>query len=222
MIDGTHRGHSDLSHKLIQFFEKHQAFSLPEDSILIASHQQPDFIFFLREGVVKQTSISPKGQELCLNLYKPGSFFPLMWTLTDIPNTYAFTSVLPISGWKAPVAEVEAFIHENPDVSYDLNVRLLKGLHGMLIRTEKLMEGNARALLIQTLFTLAERFPVPDHHSLTITIPLTHQKLADLTGLSRETVTRELSALKKKHLVSSDTHLTTILSVTGLRELLGV
>ncbi len=222
MIARTSESHGDLHHKIVRFFENHIPFSVPPETILISSTTRPSFIFFLREGVVQQTVTTIKGNELCLNLYKPGSFFSLMDGLADIPNSYTFTSILSSSGWKAPIEEVKHFIAQNPDVSTDLTIRLLKGLHGLLSKTEKLMEGNALGLLVQTLLSLGTRFSLAGSSDVIITVPFTHQKLAELTGLSRETVTRELSFLKSKHLVSIDAQHITLHNVDQLQSLLDV
>ncbi|MEP7166728.1 MAG: Crp/Fnr family transcriptional regulator [Candidatus Woesebacteria bacterium] len=188
---------------ITEFFYSKTPFQLAANEICIRAEERASQIFFLEDGVVKQTFIAQSGQELCLNLYKSGSFFPLMDGLADIPNQYTFAALTDSTGYKAPVNEVKAWLQTNPEVSYELSVRLLKGLHGMLLKTASLMEGNARALIVQTLLTLSQRFPTSDN---AINLVLTHQKLANLTGLSRETVTRELTALKQLQLVSVDAH----------------
>lgn len=197
MIDSTMQVNGELHHTLLAFFSKHTRFAVASDETLIHSYAPADHVFFLEEGIVKLTTVTSKGQELCLNLFKPGSFFPLMEALADLPNQYAFTAVFPCSGWKAPAAAVKEFLQTHPAENYDLTVRLLRGLHGTLLKTEKLMQHDARALLIQTLQTLSQRFPTRITGPQTIDLPLTHQQLAELTGLSRETVTRELAKLKK-------------------------
>ncbi len=201
------------THKIKSFFQTGTAFQAKDGDILIASYEQPTDVFYLDSGIVKQTITTDSGKEHCLTLYKPGSFFPLIGALAHLPNEYSFSPVDAVSGWKMPITKVRAYILENPDVLLDLNVRLLKGLHGFLKKTEKLMDGDAGALLLQTLITLSQRFP-DEHSSSTITIPFTHQQLAGLTGLSRETVTRELANLKKDGHITVDHHHITLSSLS--------
>ncbi len=184
--------------------------------LLITSHTTTPQVFYLTNGIVKQIATTPKGQELTLNLFKPGSFFPLMNGLLDLPNTYAFVCVTECQGFKAPLSKVKEYLQSDPTVAYSVMLRLLSGLHGMLQKTEKLMQGDAASLLIQTLLILSERFP-DSSNERTIHIALTHQQLAELTGLSRETVTRELSHLRQEKLIEISQHRIRLLNIDALQ-----
>lgn len=201
---------------LNRFFEQFTPFALKPDDILITSHTITPQVFYLTSGIVKQIATTQKGQDLTLNLFKPGSFFPLMNGLLDLPNTYAFVCVTECSGFKAPLSKVKEYLQSDQMVAYSVMLRLLSGLHGMLQKTEKLMQGDALSLLIQTLLTLSERFPGDDAQR-EIKISLTHQQLAELTGLSRETVTRELSVLRSENLISIQQHHIKLLDMDSLQ-----
>lgn len=198
------------------FFSQHTAFSFHEGDVVVRSGERPADIYFLRTGIIKQATVTQKGQELCVNLYKPGSFFPLMDGIADIPNQYTFIACTDSTGWKAPVGQVKKWLQSNPDVSYDLSIRLLKGLHGLLQKNTSLMQGNARATVVQTLLMLAERFPAP---AGSIDLHMTHQKLAEMCGLTRETVTREISVLRQAGLLAIHEHSIVLLDPHSLSEL---
>lgn len=53
-----------------------------------------------------------------------------------------------------------------------------------------------------TLLKLASAHGAEDAAGTAITLPMTHQILADMIGTSRETVTRHLGRLKRRGLVS--------------------
>lgn len=219
MISNVNKLSGEHHHKIKNFFETYTPFTLSPGEAILHSYERPQYIFFLHEGVVKQSVTTTKGKELCLTLYKPGSFFPLMDGFAEIPNQYSFTAVLPCTGWKAPIEDVNQFIIKNPEVSIELNKRLMKALHGMLLKTEALMQGEAQSLIIQTLLTLRERFQSSSGSNTRINVPFTHQQLANMTGLSRETVTRELMELKKQNLVSVQGHMITLVDVKKLQAL---
>lgn len=195
---------SDESHKISAFFGAHTPFQAETDSILIHPDERPTTVFYLTSGIVAQTKTTIKGQELTMNLYKPGSFFPLMDFVAGIQNQYTFRTIETCTGFKAPVQEVVTWIQSDAAISFDITKRLLKGLHGMLLKTEKLMQRDATAILAQTLLTFAARFPTADAKTVGIALSLTHQQLADATGLSRETITRELSQLKADGVISNE------------------
>jgi len=201
----THpKSNSDETHIIQAFFETHTPFKAGADTILIRPDERPANVFFLQSGIVEQTKTTIDGQELTMNIYKPGSFFPLMDVVADIPNQYTFRTYNACAGFKAPATEVIEWMQSNPTVSFEIARRLMKGLHGMLLKTEKLMQRDATAILAQTLLIFAARFPTQKSQEPAIAMPLTHQQLADNTGLSRETITRELSLLKNAGVISVD------------------
>ncbi len=193
---------SDETHKIKTFFEGFTPFRLMPDTVMIRPDERPTQVFYLVSGVVEQTKTTVKGQELTMNIYKPGSFFPLMDFVTEIPNQYTFRTLGICTGFKAPAEDVVAWMKSDADISFDITRRLLLGLHGMLLKTEKLMQRDATAILAQMLLTLAARFPTESSEEPKIALAFTHQQLADSTGLSRETITRELSLLKNAGVIS--------------------
>lgn len=219
MLQNHPDSNSDESHKIRSFFSTHTPFREAPGGVLIRPDERPTTIFFLDTGIVEQTRTTLKGQELTMNLFKPGSFFPLMDSVANIPNQYTFVALELCTGFKAPAEEVVAWIKANSDVSFAITTRLIKGLHGMLLKTEKLMQRDATAIVAQTLLTFAARFPVANSKSPTIAISFTHQQLADTTGLSRETITRELSVLKSLNVISVEHKQITIHSQSELQKL---
>lgn len=143
--------HSSLKNSknptLLRFFDQFTPFALKPDEILITSHTTTPQIFYLSSGIVKQITTTPKGQELTLNLFKTGSFFPLMNGLLDLPNTYAFVCVTDCQGFKAPLSKVKEYLQSDPTVAYSVMLRLLSGLHGMLQKNRK---AHARRSLATT------------------------------------------------------------------------
>lgn len=219
MLHTQSQSNSDEEHRIYTFFSKHIPFHEAPGNIIIHPDERPSFIYYLDEGIVEQTKTTLKGQELTMNLYKPGSFFTLMDSVADIPNQYTFIALDYCSGFKAPVEEVITWMKADRDVSFEIASRLLKGLHGMLLKTEKLMQRDATSIVAQTLLTFMARFPMEDTKNLTISITFTHQQLADSTGLSRETITRELSEMKNNGIISVEHKQIVIYSLPALQKL---
>lgn len=218
MLHNQTKSNSDESHRIQTFFESHTHFRIPANTIIVRPDERPTTIFYITTGIVEQTKTTVKGQELTMNLYKPGSFFPLMDAVADIPNQYTFRTLTECVGYKASAEDVIAWLKSDPLISFDITSRLLKGLHGMLLKTEKLMQRDATAILAQTLLTFSARFPADKNAEPAISLSLTHQQLADSTGLSRETITRELSLLKNAGVISVDHKQITIHSLLELQK----
>jgi CRP-like cAMP-binding protein len=192
---------SAVTNQLEGFFSSFSAFSFKTGDILLATDQPADSIFYLKSGFVAQITTSQQGQEITLTHYKPGAFFPLIWALHGARVPYDFVAVTNGAGWRAPAPAVSEFLQSHPDVSFHLILRLLSGLEGMSRKLQYALSEPASARLRDALQTLAYRFGVENERGVEIELNLTHRELAAQTGLSRETITRELKTLKEQGVI---------------------
>lgn len=181
-----------------RFFSTFQAFSFKTDDFILHKGEEASVVYYLKSGIIKQSSVSPQGQETIITFYKPGAFFPLIWAVQNTPVPYDFQALTNGYGWKAPKEAVIEFIKTNPEVSFSLTTRLLSGLEGLSRKVEFALQASAKVRVYETLLTLAYRFGKESDGHIIIDLTLTHQQIADLTGLTRETVSRELSSLQEK------------------------
>lgn len=146
---------------------------------------------------------SPKGEEVVINVFKSGSFFPVQAVVHEESwkNEFSFVAVEDLVVYKAPLAEAKAFLQQHPEVVWNLLQRIYRGLDGMFLRLAQLMAGSARSRVIQEVITRARRFGVRDESGIWV-VPVAENELAALTGVTRETVSRVLSELKHKGLAS--------------------
>lgn len=210
-----------INEKIEDFFSiyKHQIYKKGE--ILIRSDEEPQGVFYLKSGLVRQYSISKDGDELTLNIYKPEAFFPLMNVFTKIPNTYYFEAITDVQVFKGNQEEVAEFLKKDPEVLQDLIVRLYRGMHGLLSRIEYLLSGSAYSKIIFTLLNFAYRFG-EQKESKKVEITITHREIASLTGLTKETISRECSKLSENGLIENTKNHVVIRSLQKLEdELLG-
>ena len=192
---------TSITTKLDSFFTKYSSRTCTKGDILIRAGEEPKGIFYLVKGNIRQYVITKDGEEMTLNIYKPFAFFPMAWAVNAYPNTYYFEAMNDGMYWIAPKSDVLDFINREPDIVYDLLKRVYVGLEGILSRMEHLMSGKAIERLLTVLVISAKRFGESDKDTIIIRLKLTHQDLANLAGLSRETVSREMNELKQKGLL---------------------
>jgi CRP/FNR family transcriptional regulator len=95
--------------------------------------------------------------------------------------------------------------------------RILLGLDGILTNIEYLLSGNAKRRILAVLLLSAKRFGQKnDHNQIIIQLPLTHQDMANLCGLTRETVSLIIEELIDKKIISSKKQLLTIQDLKSL------
>lgn len=202
------------------FFSGFPAHEYFKGAILIRAADEPKGIYYLKSGHIRQYVITKEGEEITLNIYKPGAFFPMAWAVNAYPNHYYFEAMDDSVVRIAPKEDAVEFVKNEPDVLFDLLQRLYIGLDGVLSRMEHLMSGKARERLITILIISAKRFGRHNtgRDAITIDLRLTHQDLASLAGLSRETVTREMMELKQSGLLDYTNTAISIQNITDLEK----
>jgi CRP/FNR family transcriptional regulator, cyclic AMP receptor protein len=183
---------AEIETKLLQFFSFFDKEKVKTNRVILQSHQNPGTIFCLTKGSVRMYATSKKGVDLTLNIFRPISLFPLGSVINDQKNTYSYQTLSNSTFYCAPKDKVYSFFKNEPSVTFDLLSRIYQGLEGYFLIMESLLGGTAAQRVGIQLLIQMERFGK---------IKLPHSKLASLTGLSRETVTREISKLKKAGLV---------------------
>lgn len=188
-----------ISEKIHAFFQQFKEQSYKKGDVLIRAQDTPSGIFYVEEGLIKVYAISQKGNEHVVNVFKSGSFFPMSWAVNNTENNYFYEAVTPLVLRKAPKEQVFTFITQDSEVLLDLLKRVYRGTDGLLQRIDSLMNGNAYFQLITEINIYAKRFGIK--HTDSVEIKITEMELAQLAGLTRETVSREMKKLKEKKLV---------------------
>ena len=192
-----------IAKKIKAYFLKYPLSKFPKGEILIQAGDEPKHIFYLESGNVRQFDITTTGDEVVVNVFKPGAFFPMSWPVAKTPNRYFFQADTDVRIRRAKPPEALAFIKDNPDVMLDLLARLYSGVDGMQRRMAHLMGGSARSRLLYELIVECKRFGKKLPNS-SYRIKINEAEIGARAGLARETVSREMKVLKQKKLISVD------------------
>jgi len=194
--------------KLRRFFTRYKAIVYKKGEIILRPEDEPQGVYYIKEGFVKLSTILEDGKELTLNIYKPGTYFPMMWAIGGISNSYYFQTHITTFIHKAPKQEVLSFLKKNPDVFFELTRRILVGLDGILTNIEHMLCGNSYSRVACAIYLSAKRFGKnPEKDKVIIKLPLTHQDIANIAGISRETASIAIKKLEKKKIISCKHHI---------------
>lgn len=207
---------TEIAKKIDIFFSQFKHVTYKKGEIVIRADDDPSGIFYLISGNVRKYAISKKGDELVVNIFKPVSFFPMSWAINNEPNEYFYDALTPLEVYRAPKEKVIEFVKNNPDVLYDLMSRVYKGTDGLLRRMTYLMAGNAYSRLITELIIHAKRFGKKTDAK--IEVKVSEKDIATQSGMTRETVSREMKELKEKGLVTFNKNILTIKSIEELEK----
>lgn len=190
----------DVTNKLTEFFAGTDERMYGKDDIITFANQDPEGVLFLVEGLVEQYDVTPEGNKITVNIFKPPAFFPMAWAINKTPNLYFYAALSNVKVKRAHPDKVAKFLQENPDVMFDLLSRVYKGTDGLLRRLVLAASGIASSRLIYELLLEAYRFGEPVDEE-TKKIKIRQSSLAARSGLARETVSRELHKMEREGLL---------------------
>ncbi len=170
-------------------------------STIFAPGDAPDALYVLTSGLVTLSHLSEDGQESILRVFGPGDVFGEL--LLTVPLRPFLARALAAS--VVTVIPGKTFLHllsTFPRIG--LNFICVLSRHLAEIALDRGQAGHkwSAERLVLTLSKLAAAHGVEEKAGTAITLPLTHQILADMIGASRETVTRHLRRLKRQRVVS--------------------
>jgi len=208
--------------KIDTFFKQFPTSTYPKDQVLLSMGEPVHYFYFIETGAVKMTKITEAGRNLILHIFFPKSFFSLLSLVSHDINAYDFITLMPTTLRKVPRAELLTFLQTDNDVLYELYLRLLKGLTGLLNRIEQSSLNPAEMQVSSLLVYFANHFSEPDLESSSklrqLSLKITHQEIADWLGLSRENVTLQIKALEAAHLIKIKDHRIKIQDFEKLRK----
>jgi CRP/FNR family transcriptional regulator len=208
-----------MKSRLIHFFSKYQKVVLPKNKDILTPDQEITSIYYIKNGFLRSYLINEDGNETTLNIYKSGSYLPLSLALTRKVNPYFYQSMTPMTVYKAPFKEVIKFIKNDEELLYDLVKRLSSGIEGFIVRSQFLLRSDARQKVTSNLYLLSKRFGKKlSNGKIKIALPLIHQDIANMAGLSRETTSLILKDLEREGLVSRKGKIWTINNGSKLKQ----
>lgn len=181
--------------KLNNHFSGADIITYHKGKIITFANEEPEGVSFLLDGIVEQYDITPEGNKITVNIFKPPAFFPMSWAINKTPNSYFFAALSDVKIRQADATSTVIFLQNNPDVTFDLLSRVYRGTDAVLKRLILAASGIASSRLIFEMLIEAYRFGVDQEDNKTL-IKVKQSSLASRSGLARETVSRELHKLE--------------------------
>lgn len=185
----------EVATKVHAFFSQYPLRHYPKGQILIFGDETPEHIFYIAKGRVRKYDLSYRGDEIIVNIFKHPSFFPISQAINHSVDNFFYKTETETDVYIAPPDDALQFLKDNPDVMLDLLSRIYHGLDGLLGRMVHLMSGTARSRLLYELIIECQRF-AKHQPGKPCQVTSSEVDLAARSGLSRETVSREMRKLR--------------------------
>lgn len=205
---------------LVELFHHGTHLAYKKGEFIIRPGEVPSGIFYIESGLVKAYDITKYGEENLLIVRKAHEIFPLIWAITGQERHVIYEAIAPTNVWRLDRKQYLKFIEEHNEVLaplLDMTVEMYR------IHSERIINLEYRSVrerLVSFLITMANRFGRKTAKGLLIDVPLKQQDIASSINASRETTSRELTALERKGLLSNEQSLLIIKDLETLRSYL--
>ena len=163
-------------------------------------------VYLLKKGEVRIYALDEEGRRVVLDILGPGSVFG-DFSGDEAPSfdeeIYAEASS---DGYLCVVSRDDFYqlLKDRPDVLIKVMSQLSRKLRSAEAKIKDLALKDAKTQIVNTLLRLGQEHGSEDEEGIHLSQRLTHEQIAEMCGLTRETVTKCLNLLKKEGAIKQD------------------
>tara|TARA_A100001011_G_scaffold331856_1_gene358525 strand:- start:17453 stop:18133 length:681 start_codon:yes stop_codon:yes gene_type:complete len=177
-----------------------------KSEIILMEDEVGDTFFIILEGSVKVTRDSEDGREVILAVLSSGNFFGEISLLDGKTRSANAIAVEKTSLMILKRNDFLQLINEIPQISISLLSELAKRIRKTDEQVENLAFSDAEKRIGISILSLSEQLGVIKNGLVKIPKLPFHQDIANMSGTSRETVSRMLKLLETKKLIKRNSH----------------
>ncbi len=178
---------------------------------IIQTTEDPTAFNLIQTGYIKRYLIKNDGSLSVDLIYGPDDVFSMTLIFTalyrrqrlDSNETYYYEALTDATVYALDVRELAEYANKNPLVYKDLLSEAGKRMTSATQGLENISMKNSYKRLAHQLAYYARRFGYRRAVGTEILTPFTHQDLADILSLTRETVSTSMAKLKKEKLIKT-------------------
>ncbi len=165
--------------------------------VILQEEQTSEFMYIIIDGEAKVVQTTDKGKEILITMHKSGDFFG---ELSLIDGKTAPAAVWATRDSVTAIISKKDFfslLFAQSKVLESLLRILCERIRESMKKIQLLNFNNASQRIKMLLLMLSENYGEKTEDGTVLNIRLIHQDIADMTGLTRETVTRILDKWQK-------------------------
>jgi len=174
-------------------------------------------LYIVKKGTIKIVLPSAEGDEIIVTMFSEGDFFGEMSLLDGEPRSADAVAIEPSEVFILSRNNFLSFLQSNVNAIESILSLLSKRLR----KTDGMLEDtcflNISARLAKKLTELAESHGRTKGSQVLIDLSLTQKELGDMVGATRESVNKELKALREQGLIITEESKIQILDISRLK-----
>ena len=172
-----------------------------KDAIIVMENDDGDSLYIIKEGSVKVTRYSDEGGEVILTILNDDDFFGEMSLIDGEVRSANVIALEKTIVYVLTRHDLMALIEKNPCIA----IAMLEEMAARLRKSDKYIKGlslsDAETRVGMTLFNLSEQMGSIKNGEVTIDKMPYQQDIANMSGTTRETVSRMLKLLEDKKII---------------------
>jgi CRP/FNR family cyclic AMP-dependent transcriptional regulator len=190
-----------LRGKLCEQFKARPARRVPPGGFVYLKGAPARSVFFVRSGLIKTSAVSEAGEELILQVFKPGEVLGELCLCTGERREQAVA--LDASELvEIPLPDLLSRLQRDPQAMSDFVVAVCEHLADTYEKLWSARFDSTLTRLVRVLMKLAAELGEPSDKGVTIPHYIKQEELAHLVGARREVVSSLLNRLREKGLIS--------------------
>ena len=178
--------------KVLHDFPSATARTYDAGQIMLYEGDQPNHVMFVKRGAIKFFDTDAEGNEKILHIGGEGSIAPLFYSFEDKKAVDAFYGALcKTEVLLVPLVDFRKKLRDSADYTYSVLRWYAEEMDHIVLRLKSLEKSSAKQKVLQALYYLSDQHATKEASKgpwRSISFPVTQQILANLTGLTRETV----------------------------------
>ena len=207
-----------FSHELADLFNQGRLMHFKKGDIILDSSRQSGNVHYIESGYVKTYTLTEAGNAHLHVIYRPRKIFPLRFTILDLPGKSFYEAMTDVTIRVLPKDVFIQALESNHNLAMILLRKVTAMFDDYVTKVDGLQFKSTYHRLAAILIYFVEGFSEKEGDNIVVNIPLTHQDLANLSGMTRETVSRELEKLKDKGILNHESHHIIIKDLKKLEE----
>ena len=172
-----------------------------KDSVILFQNQSDSALIVVLSGKLKLTKMSNEGNEITLDILKESEFWGDTAILDGKPPTVNIVAEENSEVFIITRTDLMNLFNSKPEYSIAVLNELTKQLRASYLKITSLSLKSAEGKVASVIIQLADEYGIVKEGSIEIEQLPIQQKLADMAGTSRETISRTIHSFSKKGLI---------------------
>lgn len=194
---------TDMPSSLVKLLGTARVKNFPKSQIIIYAGDQTPEVLIIKDGIVKVHDIDEQGNEKILHIVKAPTVIPFVFFSGPEDGTkWFYTALTDTDIYVLPQKQLNEAMHDDADLAAFLVHAFSREMHELLVRLSSLGKTVTRDKLLAALKFLAVCHAKAGKSSWRlVSFPVSHQLLADMTGVTRESAAISMKELEDDKII---------------------